>query len=219
MVMLARTVAYQRLRKILLSGEIAQDEPLSERRLSEQLEMGRMPVREALKELAKDGLVHVLRGHGTFIRQLTLDEVRDRYEMRQALEGMAARLASIRGVTPVLKATHEKLKRLHKSKNVAIQKIQKVGWKFHEEVVLSSRNLELVRSYKTLDAQIILALRSAAQHQSIEFHRSACGEHIKIFEAIQQGNADLAEQLMREHLAHSLAARAEILTSIKRKTA
>ena len=76
--MLARTVAYERLRRILLSGEVAQDEPLSERRLSEQLGMGRMPVREALKELAKDGLLQVLRGRGTFIRQLSLNEVRDR---------------------------------------------------------------------------------------------------------------------------------------------
>jgi len=215
--MLARTVAYQRLRKILLSGEMTQDEPLSERRLSEQLEMGRMPVREALKELAKDGLLQVLRGRGTFIRQLSLDEVRERYEMRQALEGMAARLASVRGVTPELRETHEKLQRFHALKGADIQEIQKVGWKFHQEVVHASRNLELVRSHKTLDAQIMLALRSAAQHQSIRIHRRACGEHIQIFEAIQQGNADMAEQLMREHLAHSLAARAEILTSIKRK--
>lgn len=214
--MLARTIAYQRLREIILSGELSQDEPLSERRLSERLEIGRMPIREALKELAKDGLVRVHGGRGTFIRQLSLNEVRDRYEMRQALEGMAARLASIRGITPALRETYERLKKLHDSNSLKIQEIQETGWKFHEEVVHASRNLELVRSHKTLDAQIMVALRSVGQQQPVRFHRNACEEHIKIFGAIEHGDADLAEQLMREHLAHSLSARVETLTNIKK---
>ena len=211
--MLARDLAYQQLRKILLSGSLSPDEPLSERGLAERLNVGRMPVREALKELEKDRLVRIVRGRGSFIRQLTIDEVRDIYETRQALEGMAARLATLRGVTTELLAVERRMKELEIFNDAEIREVQEAGIQFHDEVVRASCNRELICIYHTLDARIALSLRLTAELKPSR-SRVANGEHLKILEAIKLGFAELAEQLMREHLAHGIAARVEILSGI-----
>ena len=209
--MLGRDRAYKRLRQLLLSGRLRPEEPLSERGLAERLGMGRMPIREALKDLAKEGLVRIARGRGAFVRQLTLDEVRDIYETRQALEGMAARLVSLRGVTPELRAVGERLRRLQDQPQADVREVQREGTDFHMALVEASRNRELARIYRTLDAQIALSLRLTAEYQPSRSWQ-ANQEHLDVLGAIERGDADAAERLMRDSLARAVAARMQIFT-------
>src|SRR6266700_7038399 len=99
---LDRDRAYTLLRDLVISGSFAPDEPLSERSLSNRLAFGRTPVREALMALAKDGLLTIHPMRGTFVRQLSFDDLREIHEIRLALEGMAAYLAAVRGPTEAL---------------------------------------------------------------------------------------------------------------------
>jgi len=91
---LDRDRAYALLRDLVISGEFAPDEPLSERSLSSRLALGRTPIREALKALARDGLLTIHPMRGTFLRQMSFDDLREIHELRLALEGMAAYLAA-----------------------------------------------------------------------------------------------------------------------------
>ncbi len=175
--------------------------------------MGRMPIREALKELAKEGLLRIARGRGAFIRQLSLDEVRDIYETRQALEGMAARLASMRGVTPGLRAAGERLRRLRDQPRSDVRVVQREGTRFHLALVEASRNRELARIYHGLDAQIALSLRLTAAHQPARSWQ-ANEEHLEVLEAVEGGDADRAERLIRDSLARAVAARVQIFSSL-----
>ncbi|MFX6230515.1 GntR family transcriptional regulator, partial [Acinetobacter baumannii] len=85
------------IRDLVVSGEVAADVALSERTLAETLGLGRTPVREALTALAKDGLLTIHPMRGTFVRQLSFDDLREIHEMRLGLEGLAAFLAASRG--------------------------------------------------------------------------------------------------------------------------
>lgn len=87
-----------RLRDLILRGEFAAGERLTEIRLAERLGVSRTPVRLALSELEHAGLVQPLPGGGYAMRAFTTAEVRDAMTVRGTLEGLAARLAAERGV-------------------------------------------------------------------------------------------------------------------------
>jgi DNA-binding GntR family transcriptional regulator len=84
--------AYYVIRERILKGEIALGAPLSRRRLAVELGMSLLPVAEALQALESDGLVESRPRVGTRVCLPTADEIRDRYQVREALESQAARL-------------------------------------------------------------------------------------------------------------------------------
>src|SRR5690349_23605963 len=88
--------AFVRMRELLLRGEVARGERISELPLVARLGMSRTPIRLALERLAHIGLLEATASGGFSVRQFTLDEVRDAIEVRGVLEGTAARLASER---------------------------------------------------------------------------------------------------------------------------
>lgn len=90
--------AYLRLKGLILDGSLVPSEPRSERQLATRLNVSRTPVHEALRKLENDGLLEIIPFRGAFVRHLSVAEVRDVYEARQAIEGMAAFLAATRGV-------------------------------------------------------------------------------------------------------------------------
>jgi len=88
--------AYVVIRERILSGEIPLGAAVSRRKLAAELGMSLLPVAEALQLLESDGLVESRPRVGTRVCQPTADEIRERYEVREALESQAARLYSQR---------------------------------------------------------------------------------------------------------------------------
>jgi DNA-binding GntR family transcriptional regulator len=172
-----------------------------------------MPIREALKELATEGLIQIARGRGAFIRRLTLDEVREVYEARQAVEGMGVRLATLRGVTPELQAAGDRLRRMQEHPESKSEEVQRELMRLHRALVKASRNRELVRIYDSLIARMELSLRLTMEH-SPSRSWDAIEEHLNVLVAVEQGNPAGAEERMRHSLARALAARVQILDSL-----
>jgi DNA-binding GntR family transcriptional regulator len=84
--------AYSAIREGILRGELRPGMPLSRRRLAEQLGMSVLPVSDALRRLEEDGLVESRPRAGTRVRIPTASDVRDLYELREALEAQSSRL-------------------------------------------------------------------------------------------------------------------------------
>src|SRR5919206_3191005 len=80
------------LRERILAGDFALGERLVEAKIARQLQISRGPVREALRQLRAEGLVREEPRRGVFVVDLTVDDVREIYELRAAIEGRAARL-------------------------------------------------------------------------------------------------------------------------------
>src|SRR6266702_1310192 len=150
---LDRDRAYTLLRDLVISGSFAPDEPLSERSLSSRLALGRTPIREALKALAKDGLLTIHPMRGTFVRQMSFDDLREIHELRLALEGMAAYLAAAHGPTEPLRHCAEELRRIQQSATLDVEDAQHVGWAFHDEMFRAIGNGRLAQAYDNLRAQ------------------------------------------------------------------
>ena len=214
---LDRDRAYALLRDLVISGEFSADEPLSERSLSTRLAFGRTPVREALMALARDGLLTVHPMRGTFVRQMSFDDLREIHEMRLALEGMAAYLAATRGPTEALRNCAAELKRIQALTAIDVEEAQQIGWAFHDELFRATANARLAQAYDNLRAQSGLALQKMPQY-SPDRTRQAVNEHLGIYAAIETRNSDAAQQRMWRHLSSAFEARLKALGAVHPQT-
>src|SRR6476659_1136260 len=96
------------IREAILGGSLGAGERLNEVRLSKTLAVSRTPVRAALQALAGEGLLDYAPNRGFTVREFPLDAIVDAYEIRASLEGVAARFAAERGLSPDEKATIER---------------------------------------------------------------------------------------------------------------
>ncbi|WP_407146652.1 GntR family transcriptional regulator [Bradyrhizobium sp. ORS 86] len=211
---LSRDKAYARIRDLVMSGEFASDEPLSERSLSDRLALGRTPVREALKALARDGLLTIHPMRGTFVRQLSFDDLREIHELRLALEGMAAYLAATRGPTEGLARCAKELRRVKSRASIDVEEAQQIGWTFHDELFRATANGRLVQAYDNLRAQSGLALQKMSQYNP-DRTRQAVSEHLDIYAAVEAQDPDAAQQRMWRHLSSAFEARLNALGAVR----
>jgi DNA-binding GntR family transcriptional regulator len=211
---LDRETTYEALRTLLLSGEVAPGEALSERALSERFGVSRTPVREAIRTLANDGLLDIVPMRGTFVKQLSMSDLREIHEARLALEGMAAWLAAQRGVTPALQECAERLRAMAAPQaQINVDAAQQIGWQFHEAMFGAANNARLLDMYRGLRVQNGLALQRIP-HYDAKRTREAIREHLAIFDAIVAGRPDDAQRTVWEHLNHALQVRLKTLVPL-----
>jgi len=85
---------YERLKQMILEQQVAPGDPLPEEELARTFRVSRTPVHEALVRLEKDRLVLMQPWKGAFVRGITMEDVQELYQIREALEGMVVRLAA-----------------------------------------------------------------------------------------------------------------------------
>lgn len=207
-------LAYRELRRMILAGDIASEEPISERSLSERLGLGRTPVREALKELGRVGLIAVIPGRGTFLKTLTLHELREHYELRMGVEGIAAYLAALRGPSRQLTGFREIFEEHLNSPNTRLVEIQDQGTKFQHEVVVCSRNSRLITLHGDLRDQIELTMRLTRNYDHSRV-RETISEHMEILQAVLDRNPEKAQQAIYTHLSNAVAAGVRIFSRLE----
>src|SRR5262245_5713627 len=214
-----RERAYRGIVDFILSGMANPDEPLSERKLSDSLAIGRTPVREALRDLASDGLLDVAPGRGTYLRTFTADDVREIYEVRQGLEGLAAVLAATRGPTRELKAYGPLFRRMIKSPHrYDAKETYETGARFHRDLVRAAGNQQLISIYEPLRLRFQFALALPRFFDEGRVRQSVV-EHLSILEAIERSDGALARRRMCAHLATGVEARVRILSELTKGSA
>ncbi len=211
---LARDKAYEEIRKLIRGGVLGPDAPLSERHLAEVLNIGRMPIREAMQTLANDGVLKIVPMRGTFVNRFNLNELRDLYEVRRTNEALACYLAALKGATPELvsyRAVFDKA--VDTSDRDELIAIQRQGPRFHEIIAEASGNAELLRILSRLRDKLELNLR-ITQEYDLERIRAAAGEHLLILQAIERREPEQARQAMHDHLSRGYETRVRILGGI-----
>lgn len=212
---LQRDTAYEQLLNLILSGAIPHDQSLSERKLAETLALGRTPVREAIRALARDGILETHSARGTFVKNITIEQIHELFEVRQALEPYAAFLAAKRGPTPALSSYRkffEKTKRTRVSDNLAAT--YETGVEFHVEIVRAARNAVLLELYLPLRLRYRLAMRLAVYYDKM-WVLDGMSDHLAILDAIEAHDGNAAQRLMHEHLSRSYDSKRKILSGLR----
>ena len=193
-----------RLRELVLGGEYGPGISLSEVKLAQYFDVSRTPIREALKQLQIEGLVEIRPKVGTFVRQITRREIVEMFEMKETMEGMAARLMARRGRIPELDALEANLDTSEQVVNGAdSSRYSDLVHDFHETIVSGSDNTKLAEHYRILMNQLAyhrLVLRSI-RHPGRAVRSTA--EHRRVFELIAQKDGVGAELAMRDHVRAS----------------
>ncbi len=190
---------YDHLREQILSGGLEPGAELAEVALSEQLGVSRGPIREAIGRLASEGLVTVRPRRGAAVRSLSQEEFLELYQVREALEMMAVKLA-----VPRLRAQDfETLQALietmaHHAERDEVAQFFEANVAFHGHLLEVSGNAKLNELYRQLLGQLgRYRLRSLTLRGSLQ---RSVAEHAAILRAARRGDAERAAHLMSEHI-------------------
>lgn len=185
------------LRDRILGGGIPPGERLVEGRLSEEFGVSRMPVREALRQLAAEGLVTIEPRRGASVTSFSSDQLRELVEVRATLEGLNAKLAAQRH-DPEQIAELERIlaegTRLAESDDVAMLTSQ--NQKFHDalgNIAANSVLQDIMRSLRDRTALLFAPINRTRGKQNWE-------EHAAILRAVIKGDAELAALLATRHV-------------------
>jgi DNA-binding GntR family transcriptional regulator len=186
--------AYHEIRGLIVSLELAPGAVIDERELIERLEIGRTPVREALRRLSHEGLVEVYPRRGMFVTGVDVRELARLSEVREVLEPEAARLAAERATD----GDRAELSALLAELDAGTSELMELDERIHRAVYRAAHN-DLLEA--TLEQYYVLALRiwSIALDRAHELEE-AVEAHRALLEAIQAGDGDRAADTMRAHV-------------------
>ncbi|AEF92987.1 transcriptional regulator, GntR family [Desulfotomaculum nigrificans CO-1-SRB] len=194
-----REVVFETLREAIITGKLEPGERLMEIQLAEEMGVSRTPVREAIRKLELEGFVVMIPRKGAYVAGISHKDITDVFEVRAALEALAAGLAAER-------ATEEEIENLNRSliayseqtNRQNITGIVETDTDFHDLLYKCSRNERLIMIITHL-REIIQRVRTVSLSQPGR-SKDAIEEHRQIVDAIADRNVELAQTLAREHI-------------------
>ena len=190
---------YDGLKRKISSRELTHR--VVEQDLAEEYGVSRTPVREVIRELVKEGVLISIPNLGTFVKQYTIQEVKNIYEIRVALEGLAVSLAARRISQEEGDSLLELAERIEKKRlDEDWEAVYELDKEFHELIASCSRNVNLEKNLRDYDFKITCAYANLFQAERFKGEDFQGISHIKIAEAIKNNNADEAEKLIKAHI-------------------
>ena len=212
-----RDLAYAALKRAITAIDIygrPDEVRLDERALSADLGVSRTPIREAMTLLEQEGFVRTRPRRGIFVVRKTKREVVEIITVMAALESMAARLAAERATSADLAELHRLMDRFRDGNSgERLADYSDANIAFHQTIIRMSGCALLAEMTENLFIHM-RAIRKITIHQDDRAARSIV-DHMRIIEALERREADLAERLAREHtlgLAAHVAQHGDFLT-------
>ena len=195
---------FHSIREDILNGKYQANEELKEKNIGEELGVSRTPVREALRQLELEGLVHIIPNKGAFVENVTLKDIKDIYEIRTLLEGLCARWAAEN-------ITKEKLEELEETVFLSDFHYSKENWdqilvldnRFHEIVYEACGSKELTRVLRDYHHYLQRIRRITLEQK--ERARASTDEHRAIAEALKARDAATAEECAKLHIKNTIS--------------
>ncbi|MCD5993478.1 GntR family transcriptional regulator [Pseudomonas sp. CDFA 602] len=208
----AEEEAYNFLLEAICGGRFRKGQRLIAEDIASEIGMSRMPVREAFRRLDAQGLVTLRPNRGAIVSGLDIEELREVFEMRSVLEGLAIRLAVTRITDRQLASLERMLDDMDDYRDESAQWVRRHR-DFHEYLCSLSGRPRLMRQISSLYSLIEAPMRLWLQH--VEKPLSARQEHDVILRAIRVGDVDQAESVVREHIEGTVPALISFLQNEK----
>lgn len=196
--------AYVAIRAQILEGRIVPGARVTVRPIADQLSLSATPIKAALVALERDGVLVSRLHRGFFVPELSIDDMRELYEMREALDCMAGRRAAVSDQSAAIAAT---LNALLKEQQERLDEGDLDGYRakdidFHRSLWELCGNKRLRRTAEGLMDQMRLGNSVSARLPG----RVAASlvEHLAIVQAIAEGDPDAAEHATRQHVRSAL---------------
>jgi DNA-binding GntR family transcriptional regulator len=201
--------AYELIRERITTLDLEPGSVINEQTLAEELEMGLAPVREALRLLAHDNLVVITPRHGLYVADVNVPDLEQLSELRLTLEGLSARLAAQRATEDdivILEALRQEQAGTPAEDR---RRLFDIDHKFHQAVARAAHNKYMAESLERLfglsQRLWYLAL------PKLGFLPGSVEQHLDLVQAIENGDGDEAERIMRAHVGEFYAQVREVL--------
>jgi GntR family transcriptional regulator of vanillate catabolism len=197
----------EQIRDAILDGSVSAGERINEVRFSRTLDVSRTPVRAALQALAGEGLLDYAPNRGFTVREFPIAAIVDAYEIRAALEGVAARFAAERGLSDDERAIMERslaagdrLLERGVFEPGDLTTYREINGDFHDTLLGAARNRMLAEMIRICHHVPVSSSRNivAFEHRDV---RRRHDDHHRIYDAIVAREPHRAEVLMREHVS------------------
>ena len=192
---------YEALRERIIEGALRPGERIRERELAEELNVSRIPIREAMPRLEAEGFIRTLPRRGAVVTEMTMGDVEELFVVRSSLEVLAAKLAAQACAAGA--ASDELTRRLHAAEaaldGADDAAIAAANSAFHEEILNLSSNSLLIGLMGPINGRVRRLFRLEAERDQ----RVLCAEHQELCRAIADGNVEWAGALAYAHVEHS----------------
>ena len=190
-----------RLRTSILNGEFGPGERLFEETLAASMEVSRGPIREALTQLEREGLVVIRPNRGTFVARLTRSDVDELYSLRRALERLAVQTAIQHATEGQLieMQTIVNTMAVYVQRGITEQEAAELDIRFHDLIYQASNHQRLYESWANLRPQIhvLLLTRNVA---SADFRASLAPGHQVILDGLRDRDEARLTTEIEKHL-------------------
>ena len=208
------TLVQQELERRILAGNILPGDKLNENEVATELNVSRGPVREAFRALEQAGLVRTEKNRGVFVRQVSLEEADEIYEVRAGLDELIGRLAAERATgeqLAELRTLVAQMKEAGRRKDV--DAYYPLNIQFHDRLAQIAGNGTLLAAYRRLINELHLYRRRTLALGHDSFPKST-SQHAQIVEALAARDGTLAGELLYQHAVKSRSRLHEALEQV-----
>ncbi len=207
-----RSQTYKIVKNMILRREIGPGEKIVEEELAQKIGISRTPLREALCQLEQEGIVTILPRRGAFVRRQQKSAALEILEIREILEGLVVRLATRHLQQESIEKIKQILDRINglPDDDRFWSRYNESEIEFHALLLAASKSkmLEMIMGTVITHLQLIRINTVAVPGRA----RKSVQEHYQILEEIASGHEEMAEDLMRKHIA---SVRTSILESFE----
>jgi DNA-binding GntR family transcriptional regulator len=183
------------LREDIIAGRLRPGDRLVERELAERFGVSRVPVREAIRALVAEGFVHFETPRRTLVRRLTPADVKELFELREALEVYAAGLAASRATDEALAELRELLRSAARATEAGdAEAITDINTRFHDRILATAGNSLLISVMEPVDGRLRWLTRQNEEWPQL------LTEHRELYDAIASGDPDRARAHALRHV-------------------
>lgn len=199
-------VAFEKIKELILNEEIESGEMVSENQLAEYLNMSRTPIREAIRRLEADGILISRQGYGTIVKMLTLKDIEDVFEVREAMELIASETAihniSNQEIQEVKDDFLNLLERHHRGEIIEKEEFTAIDGQIHDLIVKKSDNEYVKMLMERIDFNVG-RYRAMSYKVSLDLEEST-NQHLKLLKDMEERNVEVFKEHLKEHLLWSL---------------
>lgn len=206
------TALADRLRTLVLAGDLAPGARINEQALADRFAVSRTPVREALKLLAAEGLVSITPHRGAAVAMLSEEELAEVFPVMGALEALAGELAAKRATDDeiaAIEALHQRMLAHYVARDLT--SYFAVNQQIHAAILAAARNETLTQHANQLAGRVRLARYRA--NMSDARWQEAVGEHEEMLAALKARKPAALARILKTHLDNKLATVREALTA------
>jgi len=197
--------AYNWIKDAIDSGILKAGEPLSENRLSREIEISRTPIREALRVLAQEGYVRIVPAKGAFVSEISLEDVKEIYDIRKLLEPFAALSAVTRVPEEEILALENDWKdiqaRVAKGETVPWSEVAAIDQRFHFTLIQHSTNKRVQQILSSYHAQIERFQSISAK--SLANIADTVHQHLELIACLNERDGRKLSERLYDHIVKS----------------